>query len=64
MYNASLVSDPADLGVVECAEQLSRRRLPSGELVTACLARIDERDGSHSFDGDAGSILGTFAPSA
>jgi aspartyl-tRNA(Asn)/glutamyl-tRNA(Gln) amidotransferase subunit A len=50
------VSNPADLGVVECADLLARRRLSSREIVTACLARIDERDGSHSFDGDETSI--------
>jgi aspartyl-tRNA(Asn)/glutamyl-tRNA(Gln) amidotransferase subunit A len=50
------VSDPADLGVVECAELLADRRLSSRELVTACLTRIDERDGAHSFDGDGASI--------
>jgi aspartyl-tRNA(Asn)/glutamyl-tRNA(Gln) amidotransferase subunit A len=56
MYNASLVSDPADLGVVECIELLSERRLSSRELTAACLARIDARDGRHSFEGDSSSI--------
>jgi aspartyl-tRNA(Asn)/glutamyl-tRNA(Gln) amidotransferase subunit A len=50
------VSDPADLGVAECAELLSSRRLSAQELAAACLARIHERDGTHSFDGDSGSI--------
>jgi aspartyl-tRNA(Asn)/glutamyl-tRNA(Gln) amidotransferase subunit A len=50
------VSDPADLGVVEATALLRERRLSSSELVTACLARIRERDGTHSHAGDAGSI--------
>jgi aspartyl-tRNA(Asn)/glutamyl-tRNA(Gln) amidotransferase subunit A len=50
------VSDPADLGVVEATAALRRRELSSRELVEACLARIRERDGVHSADGDPGSI--------
>jgi len=50
------VSDPADLGVVEASEALRVRRLSSVELTEACLALIRERDGTHSFDGDPGSI--------
>ena len=50
------MSDAADLGVAECAELLSSRRLSARELAAACLARIRERDGTRSFDGDAGSI--------
>jgi aspartyl-tRNA(Asn)/glutamyl-tRNA(Gln) amidotransferase subunit A len=50
------VTDPADLGVVECAALLHRHALSSRELVTACLARIRERDGVHSHEGDAGSV--------
>jgi len=50
------MSDAADLGVLEAAELLSSRRLSSRELVDACLARIAERDGRRSFDGDAGSV--------
>jgi aspartyl-tRNA(Asn)/glutamyl-tRNA(Gln) amidotransferase subunit A len=50
------VSDPADLGVEEAAAALRARSLSSGELVDACLARIRERDGTHSHDGDPGSI--------
>ena len=50
------MSDPADLGVVGAAVALSARSLSSRELVEACLARIHERDGEHSFDGDPGSI--------
>jgi aspartyl-tRNA(Asn)/glutamyl-tRNA(Gln) amidotransferase subunit A len=50
------VSDPADLGVVEASALLAARELSSVELTEACLARIRERDGTHSFDGDHGSI--------
>jgi aspartyl-tRNA(Asn)/glutamyl-tRNA(Gln) amidotransferase subunit A len=50
------VSDPADLGVCEAAEALAGRALSSRELTEACLARIRERDGTHSHDGDPGSI--------
>ena len=55
MYTSG-VSDAADLGVLEAAELLRRRDLSSHELVTACLARIAERDGRRSFDGDAESV--------
>jgi aspartyl-tRNA(Asn)/glutamyl-tRNA(Gln) amidotransferase subunit A len=47
---------PADLGVVDAAEALRARRLSSLELVDACLARIRERDGTHSHEGDPGSV--------
>jgi aspartyl-tRNA(Asn)/glutamyl-tRNA(Gln) amidotransferase subunit A len=50
------VSDPADLGVLEAAAVLQARTLSSRELVGACLARIRERDGTHSHDGDPDSI--------
>jgi aspartyl-tRNA(Asn)/glutamyl-tRNA(Gln) amidotransferase subunit A len=50
------VSDPADLGVVDAAAALERRELSSRELVTACLARIRERDGTRSAYGDPGSV--------
>lgn len=50
------VSDPADLGVLDAAELLAARRLSSRELVDACLARIADRDGLHSFDGDPQSV--------
>ncbi len=50
------VSDPADLGVLEAAGLLSSRQLSSRELVDACLARIADGDGRHSFDGDPGSV--------
>ncbi|HZT16186.1 MAG TPA: amidase [Gaiellaceae bacterium] len=48
--------DAADLGVLDGAALLARRELSSRELVEACLARIAERDGEHSFDGDASSV--------
>jgi len=50
------VTDPADLGVVEAAAALAARDLSSRELTEACLARIRERDGTHSHDGDPESI--------
>ncbi|MGH3001259.1 MAG: amidase, partial [Gaiellaceae bacterium] len=46
----------ADLGVVEAASALARSDLSARELAEACLARIRERDGTHSHDGDPGSI--------
>ena len=49
-------TSPAELGVVEAAGALARRELSSRELTEACLARIRERDGTHSFDGDLASI--------
>ena len=55
MYIA-LVSSPADLGVVEAAAALAGRTVSSVELVSACLARIRERDGEHSFDGSASAV--------
>jgi aspartyl-tRNA(Asn)/glutamyl-tRNA(Gln) amidotransferase subunit A len=51
------VSDhPADLGVLECADLLRRRQLSARELAAACLARIEERDGHHSHEGDPASV--------
>ncbi|HXR11954.1 MAG TPA: amidase family protein, partial [Gaiellaceae bacterium] len=50
------MTEPADLGVVDAAELLARRALSSLELVEACLARIRERDGVHSHDGDPASV--------
>jgi aspartyl-tRNA(Asn)/glutamyl-tRNA(Gln) amidotransferase subunit A len=50
------VSHPADLGVLEAAAALRAGTLSSRELVDACLARIRERDGDHSHDGDPASI--------
>jgi aspartyl-tRNA(Asn)/glutamyl-tRNA(Gln) amidotransferase subunit A len=48
--------DPADLGVVEASALIAEGGLSASELVQACLARIRERDGSHSHDGDPGSV--------
>jgi len=56
MNNDRPVSDPADLGVREASAALAARTLSSRELVEACLARIHERDGVHTFDGDPESI--------
>jgi aspartyl-tRNA(Asn)/glutamyl-tRNA(Gln) amidotransferase subunit A len=50
------VHDPADLGVREASRLLGQRTLSARELTDACLARIRERDGTHSLDGDPGSI--------
>jgi len=50
------VTDPADLGVVEAAAALTHGTLSSRELTDACLARIRERDGTHSHDGDPEAI--------
>ena len=50
------MSHPADLGVLEAAAALRARTLSARELVGACLARIRERDGAHSHDGDPGSV--------
>jgi aspartyl-tRNA(Asn)/glutamyl-tRNA(Gln) amidotransferase subunit A len=50
------VSDPADLGVCDASESLAARALSSRELTEACLARIRERDGNHTHDGDPESI--------
>ena len=50
------VSDSADAGVVEAISLLALREVSSRELVESCLARIRERDGTHSHDGDPSSI--------
>jgi aspartyl-tRNA(Asn)/glutamyl-tRNA(Gln) amidotransferase subunit A len=50
------VSNPAELGVLQAAAALAARTVSSRELVEACLARIRERDGTHSHDGDSDSI--------
>ena len=54
MYTTAV--NPADLGVLEAAAALSARELSARELVDASLERIRERDGTHSHDGDPGSI--------
>ena len=48
--------DLTDLGVVDAGIALARRDVSSAELTAACLARIDEVDGTHSHDGDPSSI--------
>ena len=50
------MTSPADAGVVEAIALLARRDASSRELVESCLARIRERDGVHSHEGDVGSI--------
>lgn len=47
---------PADLTVSDAADLLTQGEMSSLELVEACLARIAERDGTRSFDGDIDSI--------
>jgi aspartyl-tRNA(Asn)/glutamyl-tRNA(Gln) amidotransferase subunit A len=47
---------PAELGVLDAAAALRAGELSSRELTDACLARIGERDGTRSFDGDPDSI--------
>lgn len=49
-------TDPADLGVTEAVSALAARELSSLELVEACLRRIEQRDGTHSHEGDPASI--------
>ena len=46
----------ADLGVAEASALIARGRLSSSELTRACLARIAERDGTHSHEGDPASV--------
>ena len=50
------MSDPADLGVLEASAALAGGTLSARELAGACLARIRERDGTPSFDGDPASV--------
>jgi aspartyl-tRNA(Asn)/glutamyl-tRNA(Gln) amidotransferase subunit A len=47
---------PADLTVRDAGDLLAQGEMSSLELVEACLERIAERDGTHSFDGDIDSI--------
>jgi aspartyl-tRNA(Asn)/glutamyl-tRNA(Gln) amidotransferase subunit A len=46
----------ADLGVLEAASLLQARRVGAPELLTACRARIDARNGPVTFDGSLGAI--------
>ena len=49
--------DAADLGLLEAAALLRSRRLSAAELLAACLARIEARNGgAPSFDGAPGAI--------
>ena len=50
------MTDPADLGVADAGALLRQRAISARELAAACLARIRERDGTHSHEGDPGSI--------
>ena len=50
------MNEAADLGVLEASRLLAERSLSAVELTDACLARIVERDGDHSHDGDPGSL--------
>ena len=38
-------TDPADLGLLEAADQMRAGRLSAVELTEACLRRIEERNG-------------------
>jgi aspartyl-tRNA(Asn)/glutamyl-tRNA(Gln) amidotransferase subunit A len=46
----------ADLGVLEAATMLRARHISPGELLAACRARIEARNGRVSFDGSPGEI--------
>jgi aspartyl-tRNA(Asn)/glutamyl-tRNA(Gln) amidotransferase subunit A len=50
------VNDAADLGVLEARAALDRGELSARELVEACLERIRERDGDHTFEGGPSSV--------
>ena len=50
------MNEAADLGVLEASRLLAEHSLSASELTDACLARIVERDGDHSHDGDPGSV--------
>jgi aspartyl-tRNA(Asn)/glutamyl-tRNA(Gln) amidotransferase subunit A len=50
------MAEPADLGVLDAAAALRRRELSARDLVHSCLARIAAHDGTHSADGDPGSV--------
>ena len=50
------MTDLARLGVAEASALLSRRSVSSTELTSALLARIRDVDGTHSHEGDPGSI--------
>jgi aspartyl-tRNA(Asn)/glutamyl-tRNA(Gln) amidotransferase subunit A len=46
----------ADLGIAEASALIAGGKLSASELASACLARIGERDGTHSHEGDPESI--------
>jgi len=48
--------DAADLSIAEASALIADGGLSASELVGACLARIAERDGTHSHEGDPASI--------
>ena len=49
--------DAADLGLLEAAALLRARQLSAVELLAACLARIEARNGGPpSFDGTPGAV--------
>jgi aspartyl-tRNA(Asn)/glutamyl-tRNA(Gln) amidotransferase subunit A len=51
------MSDAADLGVLEAADQLRSRQLSSSELTEACLRRIEERNGGQpTLDGAPAAV--------
>ncbi len=50
------MSEPADLGVVAARRSSSSAGFRASSWKHGCLARIHERDGTHSFEGDPGSI--------
>ena len=50
------MEDAGDLGVLDASRLLARRALSAAELTEACFARIRERDGVHSHEGDPGSV--------
>jgi aspartyl-tRNA(Asn)/glutamyl-tRNA(Gln) amidotransferase subunit A len=49
-------TDPSQLDLGQVVAALRGRELSSRELVAACLRRIDECDGPHSFDGSPDAI--------
>src|SRR4051812_8153374 len=51
------MQDPADLGVLEASAMLRARELSAAELASACLRRIEERNGGEpTFDGAPGAV--------
>jgi aspartyl-tRNA(Asn)/glutamyl-tRNA(Gln) amidotransferase subunit A len=48
--------EAADLTIAEASALIANRGLSASELVSACLARIGERDGTHSHEGDPASV--------